>query len=65
MTSVTVKAERRPIPPPPPKDEIVITMSPEEAVMLRNDLRAVANVSTVQHFGINRVLNALDNLDLT
>lgn len=60
----TVKAEIKVVPPPPPKVEVAITMTTEEAVMLRDDLRNAAKKSDVQRYGINRVLNALDALNL-
>lgn len=62
--NITVKAEIRIVPPPPPKEEVVISMSPAEATLLRNDLRSATKEATVQRYGINRVLNALDELNL-
>lgn len=63
--NVTVKAEIRIVPPPPPTQEVVITMSPEDAVLLRDDLRAAIKASAIQRFGFNRLINVLDPLNLS
>lgn len=61
----TMKAEIKVVPPPPPTAKVVITMSPEEAVMLRGDLRNAIDTSAVQLYGLNRLWNELSNLNLT
>lgn len=60
----TVKAEIKVVSPPPPKMEVAITMTTEEAIMLRDDLRSAVKDSVVKRYGINRVLNALAELNL-
>lgn len=62
--NITVKAEVRTVPPPPPKQEVVITMEFPDAILLRDDLRAAISTTDVQHFGLNRLMNVLDQLSL-
>lgn len=61
----TMKVEVRDVPPPPPQKEVAITMSIEEAILLRNDLRAAIDASDVQRFGLNRLWNELSKFDFT
>ncbi len=62
--NVTVKAEVRTVPPPPPKQELVITMELHDAILLRVDLHKAIAASEFQHFGLNRLVNVLDQLSL-
>lgn len=59
-----MKAEIRAVPPPPSQSEVVITMSPEDAALLRRDLRSVIDAAPEQRYGLNRLSNALMVLDL-
>lgn len=62
--NVTVKAEIKIIPPPPPKSVVVITMEFHDAILLRDDLRAAISAAVTPRFGLNRLINELDQLSL-
>jgi hypothetical protein len=64
MTNVTVKAEIKIVPPPPPKSVVVITMEFHDAILLRDDIRSAITASDIQRFGLNRLINELDQLNL-
>lgn len=64
MSKVTMKAEVRLVPPPPPKQEVVITMELHDAILLRDDVRKAITVLPELYYGLNRLIDELDELDL-